>query len=251
MSKQVKSRTIDRNSPIPLYRQIKEILIDELKAGEIDPSRPFSTEHELVERFRVSRAPIRQALRELENEGYVYRERAKGTFPVKSLPVRPPGLELGGLLKYLREQGMESESIVLEIEKIQPVEGLRKLLELKDDERVLKVSRLILYEDIPLIWTQTYIHVPKDYNPDIEELEDGASVFVTLERDADISVTQGEHQIWATGAKEEEARTLSVEVGDPILVMETKLFNKNGTLIGWRRAVHKGDDYKYSLTVSR
>ena len=90
--------TIDRSSSVPLYKQIKEILIKEIQAAVGDYGRPISTENELVERFHVSRAPVRQELKELVDEGYVYRERAKGTFPVQELPVRPPGLELGGLV---------------------------------------------------------------------------------------------------------------------------------------------------------
>ena len=58
-----KQLTIDRQSPVPLYKQIKEILIKELQAAAIETGRPFSTEHELVERFHVSRAPVRQALK--------------------------------------------------------------------------------------------------------------------------------------------------------------------------------------------
>src|SRR4051812_48324182 len=99
---------IDRNSAIPLYKQIKHILIEELREKDGQQGRPFSTEQELTHRFHVSRAPVRQALKELADEGYVYRERAKGTFPVQEVPVRPPGLELGGLVSYLREQGMDS-----------------------------------------------------------------------------------------------------------------------------------------------
>lgn len=38
------------------------------------------TEEALITCFHVSRAPVRQALKELGDEGYVYRERAKGTF---------------------------------------------------------------------------------------------------------------------------------------------------------------------------
>ncbi|WP_157076758.1 GntR family transcriptional regulator, partial [Halalkalibacter krulwichiae] len=66
--------TIDRTSPVPLYKQIKEILIAELRANMDGPLRPISTEEELVLRFHVSRAPVRQALKELADEGYVYRE---------------------------------------------------------------------------------------------------------------------------------------------------------------------------------
>ena len=74
---------------------------------------PLAPSMRLVERFRVSRAPVRQALKELTDEGYVYRERAKGTFPVQELPVRPLGLELGGLVGFLRNQGMDCKSKIL------------------------------------------------------------------------------------------------------------------------------------------
>jgi GntR family transcriptional regulator len=39
--------------------------------------------------------------------------------------------------------------------------------------------------------------------------------------------------------------------GDPVLVIETKLYTRNDRLIGWRRAVHRADDYKFSVTVNR
>ena len=55
MTRHAQKHTIDRQSPIPLYKQIKEILIKELRAASVETGRPFSTEHELVERFHVSR----------------------------------------------------------------------------------------------------------------------------------------------------------------------------------------------------
>src|SRR3954464_8875045 len=118
MVKQATKPTIDRSSAVPLYKQIKEILISEIQAAVGETGRPISTEHELVQRFHVSRAPVRQALKELADEGYVYRERAKGTFPVHELPVLPPGLELGGLVGFLRDQGIDCTSEILGVEPV-------------------------------------------------------------------------------------------------------------------------------------
>src|SRR3954452_15298191 len=128
MIKQNNKPAIDRSSSVPLYKQIKEILIEELQAADGETGRPFSTEHELVQRFHVSRAPVRQALKELVDDGYVYRERAKGTFPVQDLPVRPPGLELGGLVGYLRDQGLECNSKILSVGSVLATEKLCVIL---------------------------------------------------------------------------------------------------------------------------
>lgn len=248
MSKQL---TIDRQSAVPLYKQIKEILIKELQAAAVETGRPFSTEHELVERFHVSRAPVRQALKELADEGYVYRERAKGTFPVQELPVRPLGLELGGLVSFLRDQGLDCKSKMLSVDWVLPTEDLCAVLRIEPSEKVLRISRLILLKGKPLVWAQTYLVAPEDFQPNTRELEKAESVFVLLESEQGIFISRGDHQIYASGASRMEAEVLGIEDGDPVLVTETKLYTRNDRLIGWRKAVHIADDYKLSFSVNR
>ncbi|TBL76559.1 GntR family transcriptional regulator [Paenibacillus thalictri] len=250
MTRATKKNRIDRNSPIPIYKQIKEIIIEELKAADSE-GHPAITEGELTRRFHVSRAPVRQALKELADEGYVYRERAKGTFPVQELPVHPPNLELGGLVRYFREQGMDCNSRILGLERIVPSDDLRELLRLNREDKVLRISRLIYLTNRPLAWTQTYLFVTEDFQPTVDELEEMQSVFLLLESELGISITRGDHQISASGANEEEAEVLDFNIGDPVLVIETKLYTRNNQLIGWRRAVNIPDDYKVSFTVNR
>jgi len=251
MIKQNNKPAIDRNSSVPLYKQIKEILIEELQAADGETGRPFSTEHELVKRFHVSRAPVRQALKELTDEGYVYRERAKGTFPVQELPVRPPGLELGGLVGYLRDQGLECSSKIIGVETILPTENLCAILGLEPSDKVLKVSRLILLKEKPLVWTQTYLFVSEDFQLSKREVEKVDSVFMLLESEQGIFISRGDHQICASSANSMEAELLGIKIGEPILVIETKLYTRNDRLIGWRRAVHRADDYKFTFTANR
>lgn len=246
-----KQLTIDRQSPVPLYKQIKDILIKELQAAAIETGRPFSTEHELVERFHVSRAPIRQALKELTNEGYIYRERAKGTFPVQELPARPPGLELGGLVAFLRDQGMDCKSKILSVDRVLPTKKLCEILRIDSEEEVLRVSRLILLKGKPLVWAQTYLLVSEDFQPNAKELEEAESVFALLESEQGTFISRGDHQIYASGASQMEAEVLSINDNEPVLVMETKLYTRNDRLIGWRKAVHRASDYKLSFSVNR
>jgi len=244
-------QTVDRNSPIPLYKQIKAILIEELQTSRNQYGKPFSTEEELVRRFNISRAPIRQALKELTDEGYVYRERAKGTFPVQGAPIRPPSLELGGLVGYLRENGMDCNSKILVVERVIPNEKITSILQMKSLSQVLKIARLILLKGEPLILTQTYLNVTEQFMPDAKTLEQAESVFALLENNQGVYIFKGEHQVYAASATEEEATQLNLVAGDPVLVMETKLYSRDFQLIGWRRAVHKANDYKLSFTVNR
>jgi GntR family transcriptional regulator len=68
---------------VPFYAQVKKALQEYIendgwRAGDQLPGEP-----ELCRMFNVSRTVIRQALKEMEYEGLIYREKGKGTFVAK------------------------------------------------------------------------------------------------------------------------------------------------------------------------
>lgn len=244
-------RTVDRSSAVPLHSQIKQILIDELQDPERTDS-PILTENGLIKRFQVSRAPIRQALKDLADEGFVIRHRAKGTFPVRGPNVRlPSAIELGGLSRYLAEQGLASTSRVVELSRLAPPEEVRQALGLQPSETVLHLKRIISVKDAPLVLATTYLCTPLDFSPDKAELERSGTVFALISQQLGMTFTHGEQNIWASGATREEARALEIGAGDPVLVAVTTMFTGDGRPGGWRRAVHRAEDFKYAFTVSR
>jgi GntR family transcriptional regulator len=244
-------RTIDRNSSVPLYSQIKQILIDELQDTD-RKSAPELTEASLIKRFHVSRAPIRQALKELVDEGYVVRHRAKGTFPVRGLNVRRPSvLELGGLSRYLNEQGLPTTSRIMTLEHVAPPEEVRLALGTGPHQTLLHLDRIILVNDTPLVWATTYLCTPPDFRPEKEELERTGTVFPLIDQQLGIRFTREEQNIWAAGASRDEAEALAVSPGSPVLVSVTTMFTSEGQPGGWRRAVHRPEEFKYAFGLSR
>jgi ABC-type glycerol-3-phosphate transport system substrate-binding protein/DNA-binding transcriptional regulator YhcF (GntR family) len=71
---------IDPKLPIPLYFQLKTLLLEEILSGRYGPEQRLPTEHELCERYRISRTPVTRALTELADEGVVLRHRRRGSF---------------------------------------------------------------------------------------------------------------------------------------------------------------------------
>ena len=245
------SHIIDRLSTVPLYSQIKQILIGELQGAGRGNALAL-TEASLMERFHVSRAPIRQALKELVDEGYVVRQRAKGTFPVQGPSVRlPPALELGGLTRYLTEQGLKPTSRVTGLERVEPPEEVRDALGLETPEKLLYVQRVITVKGSPLVWAHTYLRTPPDFAPDVKELERVGTVFALVEQRLGVVYTRGVQHIWASAATRQEAKALEIKVGAPVLVAVTTLMTSDGSPGGWRRALHRADDFKYAFGLSR
>ena len=71
---------IDKNVPIPIYYQLKELIKKKIKDGEFKPGDRLPTEQELCEIFSISRTPVGKALTELSYEGIIYRRPRLGTF---------------------------------------------------------------------------------------------------------------------------------------------------------------------------
>jgi multiple sugar transport system substrate-binding protein len=71
---------IDPTQPIPLYFQLKTLLLEEILEGRYGPGDRLPTEHELCHHYGISRTPVSRALSELAEEGVILRHRRRGTF---------------------------------------------------------------------------------------------------------------------------------------------------------------------------
>jgi GntR family transcriptional regulator len=67
-------------SLLPLYREVKEKLIQALAAGEWRPGAKIPIERDLAGRFGVGISTVRAAVSELEAVGILFRRQGKGTF---------------------------------------------------------------------------------------------------------------------------------------------------------------------------
>jgi GntR family transcriptional regulator of arabinose operon len=65
---------------VPAYAFIKREIKNQIESGELVEQDPIPSELELARIYGVSRNPTRQALRDLELEGYVLRMPGRGTF---------------------------------------------------------------------------------------------------------------------------------------------------------------------------
>lgn len=61
------------------YQEVRQVLAGEIEAGVYQVGGRFPTDHELCERFGVSRHTVREALRALQDQGLLSRRRGAGT----------------------------------------------------------------------------------------------------------------------------------------------------------------------------
>ena len=71
---------LDKESPVPLHHQLRTLIQKRIADGDWKPGDRLPTEAELCKIYGISRTPVRQALKELEREGWVERFRRRGSF---------------------------------------------------------------------------------------------------------------------------------------------------------------------------
>jgi multiple sugar transport system substrate-binding protein len=71
---------IDPKQPLPVYIQLKKLLMQEIADGRYGPGDRLPTEQELCAHYGISRTPVNRALSEMAEEGVVLRRRRHGSF---------------------------------------------------------------------------------------------------------------------------------------------------------------------------
>ena len=73
-------KIINRESPQPMYEQLKDLIKKKIMESEYLPDQPIPSALEFCERFDISKITVRQALSDLAKEGLLYGITGKGTF---------------------------------------------------------------------------------------------------------------------------------------------------------------------------
>lgn len=74
---------LSRSGNLPLYHQIKNIILKQISEHGLKPGNKLPGDFELCSTYQVSRTVVRQALSELEFDGVLERIKGKGTFVAK------------------------------------------------------------------------------------------------------------------------------------------------------------------------
>jgi len=78
----------NKKTSIPLYVRIESLIRNRILNGQLEPGEKLPTEGDLINQFGVSQITIRKALSNLEQEGLIVRNRAKGTFVSEEIALK-------------------------------------------------------------------------------------------------------------------------------------------------------------------
>lgn len=232
---------------LPLYRRIEADLRDRIRSGLLAPGRQVETELELMGRYGVSRATVRQALGALVGEGLLEIRRGLGTF------VTTPRFEhtIGGFYSFSREierHGLRPGTRVLGLGLEPAEEHAASALGIDPGTTVVALRRLRLAGDDPLVVETSYL--PAARFPGLERVDFAtARLYDTLTNGYGCRPTRARETFEPILLTADEAELLDQRHGEPALRVERTAFDQDDAPIEFCRSTVRGDRYRYSVEL--
>ncbi|MFW6270256.1 MAG: GntR family transcriptional regulator [Bacillota bacterium] len=242
------SNGIEKDSPLSLYYQLKELLIKKIENGEYAENEKLPTEKELCEKHNISRATVRQALKELENEDYIYKVQGKGTF-VSPSKFQQDLLKFYSFTEDMKKIGKKPSSKVLDF-KIKKVDEkmVRKMLDVSSSEKIYVFTRLRLADDEPMMVETTYIPYERFKNISEKDLRE-KPLYDIMVNEYGVIFSKAEETFRPTLIREKEAEQLNFVEGGPGMLLERITYDNENRIIEYTKSVARGDKFKYHVEL--
>ena len=240
-----------RSSRRPRYQKIAEVLREEIHNGTHAVGRRMPTEDVLCRRFAVSRFTVREALRQLEEQGLIARRRGTSGIVLSTEPQVHYDLQIRSIAELLQyrqasefqllhsDRALADSTIAgwlnarVGIEYVQ-LHGIRYQRRTREPFCLTDVYRRASWQGLPKGHVQLIDAVRALFEEQFEE-----------------HIASVEQTLSAIALNDEQAHELKQAPGSPALRSLRRYFDHKGQLIVVVAAVHPGHLYRYVMRYER
>lgn len=241
-------KKLDKTTPVPLYFQLKELIMAEIKNGTYPKDSMIPTEKELSDMFNISRTTVRQAIAEMVQEGWLYRVKSKGTFVSQPKVNQDFIQKLESYNDQIRRTGHTPHTEVLDFKVIQATPDIAERLKIRPEDKVIYLYRKRYADDEPIVVLKTYLPYDK-CSFVMEHNFEEESLYSVLSQDDSVKVYCVKRLVEAVEATSSDAEKLNMKKGKPIQFFTTVGCNVFGQPIEFSLARYRGDRSSFEVTV--
>ena len=230
--------------PVSKTAQLRSIL-EELVTTSLAPHAAIPPERKLMTRYGVSRSTVREAIRQLVEEGVLYRVQGKGTF-VAGERVQSD-LHLASFTEDMRRRGLVPATIVRSSRLNEAPLAVRAALGLGAGALVLEIERLRLADGTPMALERGYY--PAELLPELGEKDLTRSLYATFATEYGLRIDNAEQAVWAEAADVQIAGTLGIAAGAPVMVFR-RTSSAGSAFLEHVTSWYRGDRYQIHMTLN-
>lgn len=248
----LQEKQLDKSIPVPLYFQLKKLILEEMEAGTFPVGSMIPTENELIEMFGISRTTVRQAITELVQEGKLYRIKSKGTF------VSKPKIDQDYVRRAQSFNAPNNEEIirsgrvpsteVISLSVVQMPQHIAKFYPASSSDRAVCLYRKRCADGKPIVRVITYLPISScSYVLEHDFMKEGLHEVLALHEDT--RVCRISRTCEAIPADLADVEILGVKQGSPIHFFTNIGYNSRGKVIEYSNAYCRGDQSRLHFEI--
>jgi len=242
------TETLERESAVPLYAQLEQILHAKIRTGEWQEGQRIPSENELNRMYGLSRMTVRGVLTKLVNDGLLLRVPGKGTY-VAHTKINAVSPAYRGVREQLEALGYQTTTRLVSLALEEPSAGTRERLRLADDEQVYAIIRVRAVQGEPISLHRSY--VPARLAPGLDAHDVvGEQLCVILEDHYDLPMRHVREDLEAVAVSIAEARHLGMRRGEPALLLHD-VISDGTTPFEYSSIVFRGDKLRLRFDYER
>ncbi len=201
------------------YQQISRSLSARISAGDYAPGEQLPTELELSSHFQVNRHTVREAIRELKNDGLIFSVRGKGNFVAANKIIYRLTDKVRFTQNILDSKQIPGSSLIAWTER--PATGdIAQKLDLPLNRAVLELHILRTVNELPFSIAASYL--PAERFRGLPQLIDGSfSLYTLLKEHYRVDPQRRESQIETRLPDSDEMCLLQCSARQPLLIINS------------------------------
>lgn len=226
---------------IPQYQKVYEILKGQIIKGIYQDGDLIPSENELCSIHEITRPTVRQALNELVVDGYIKKQRGKGSVvckPSKSIGI----LSIQGTSDGLKGHNLETHIIDKAKATPWPDDLGFELSKVEEESGCIQLSRLRLVDGSPVLFEKTYIANLNLPRFTLRKLEN-TSLFAMLQEHYQVEIKGGKQKIWAEMPKGDIQELLQVSDSEPLVCLARKITTNREHLCIYSKLYYQTKDF--------
>jgi GntR family transcriptional regulator len=234
-----------------LSSSVRDELTRRIAAGQIAPGSRLPAEPALAAELKVSRATLREALRWLEEEGYLTRTPGAGTFVIDRPRLRN-NLDVNfGVTEAIRAAGMEPGTRDLRVAEIEASADEARRLAIAPGETLVVVERVRTADGRPVVFSEDLlVRALVAHLSTLRDLLDrvsSGSIYELIERDLGLTIHHGVASFRPMPAARDVAARLGVRAGTLLVYLRQVDYDEDGRPILSSHEFHLADAFEFSV----
>lgn len=244
---------INKFSNIPLYSQLKNLLIGKIEKGEFKEDTQIPSEQELCETYNISRPTVRQAINELTNNGYLYKEKGKGTFVSKSkskIDIK----DYSGFTDSILDSQVPGQRNIISLNVIynSDIEKLGEVFKVSQNQKVEFAEIKYLSGNNNDVFSLNISYIPLSLFPTInEDIKEHKPSYDILRGKYPLLPVKTKSSLEIIYTEQNETQFLQVQPGQALLKIENILFSKSGQVVEYIISKYRADKCKLLFENSK